>query len=71
MKTVPCPSASQIQPALGRHAYLQHVDTLARDVRVQLVLLVKVPPEHLRRLVHRVFDLHRDTTTRLRLLDDL
>ena len=29
------------------------------------VLLVKVPTEHLRRLVHSVLDLHRDASTRL------
>ena len=40
-------------------------------MRVELVLFVKVPTEHLRRLIHGVFDLDSDTTAGLRLLDDL
>ena len=53
---------------IGTH--LQHVDTLSRDVRIDLVFVVKMTPEHLGRLVYRMLDLHGDTTTSLRFLDD-
>ena len=37
----------------------------------ELVLLVEVATEHLRRLIHSVLNLDGDTTTGLALLDDL
>ena len=51
--------------------YLQDIDTLPRDVAVNLVLVVEMPTVHLGRLVHCMFNLHRDTTTGLGLLDKL
>ena len=51
--------------------HLQHIDARPSDVAQELVFLVEVATEHLRRLVHSVFDLDGDTTTGLALLDDL
>ena len=45
--------------------HLQHIDARPSDVAQELVFLVEVATEHLRRLVHGVLDLHRDASTRL------
>lgn len=51
--------------------YLQNIDTLPRNVAVYLVLVVEMPSERLGGLIHRMLDLHSDTSTSLRLFDDL
>lgn len=51
--------------------YLKNINTLPRDVAVDLVLVVEMSSEHLGRLIHGMFYLHRDTTTGLRLFDKL
>ena len=45
--------------------YLQDVDALPCDETVNLILVVEVPPEHFGRLIHGMFNLHRNTTTGL------
>ena len=51
--------------------YLQNIDALPCYLTVNLVFVVKMPSEHLGRLIYGVFDLHRNTSTSLRLLDEL
>ena len=45
--------------------YLENIDTLPRDVAINLILVVKVSPVHLGRLIHGVLNLYRDTATSL------
>jgi hypothetical protein len=61
----------KIRRRFGNPTYLQNIDTLPRDVTVDFVLFVEMPSEHLSGLINGVFDLHRDTATSLRLLDNL
>jgi hypothetical protein len=51
--------------------YLQNIDTLPRNLAVNLVFIVKVSSVHLGRLIHGMFNLHCDATTGLGLLDKL
>lgn len=45
--------------------YLQNIDTLPRDVAVDLILVVEVSSIHLGGLIHGMFNLHRDATASL------
>ena len=47
------------------NVYLQDVDALSCDVGIELILLVKVTSKHLRGLIYRMLNLHRNTTTSL------
>lgn len=51
--------------------YLEHVNTLPGNMAQQFILLIEMSAKHLCRLVHRVLNLHRDTSTRLGFLDNL
>ena len=51
--------------------YLENVNTLPRNMAQQFILLIEMSAKHLRRLVHRVLNLHRDPSARLRFLDNL
>jgi len=61
-KTAAVSNSSSKRPS---PTYLQNVDTLPRDVAVDLVLVVEVSPIHFRRLIHGMLDLYRDATTSL------
>jgi hypothetical protein len=52
-------------------AYFEDVDTRSGDMAEQFVVVVKVSPKHLSRLINRMLNFDRHTTTRLRFLDNL
>ncbi len=54
-----------------KRAYLQDVNARPCYMAKQFVLIVKVSSKHLRRLVDRMFDFDRNTTSSLRFFDDL
>jgi hypothetical protein len=51
--------------------YLEHIYTLTSDVTEDLILVIEMPSKHLGRLIHCMFNFHRNAAASLRFLDNL